>query len=709
MSLLRFFLGATSITVFSGLIISLISCQSKDTKNTTATPVKNGSFVLIKSDYAEGEITKNCDEWIKKTDDKIKAIAALKPSQNNFESSLLAFEIAFAEFSEATDPMAFMAHVSPNEKIAAEASKCDEKQSQFNVEVLSRKDLYKAISHPKPRNKEEERLQKKIKDGFERSGIKLPDAELKTLTKLNADLEKARNDYKTHLNADDSKVMYTEKELEGAPSDFLNRLKKAEDGKYIVSTKSTDYLAVMENVKNPESRKKMLLAYTTKGGDKNIGHLNDAIVYRSKIAKMLGYDTWADFQTKNRMAKSKKKVLEFLNNLRSKLLLKHKEDLNLLLKYKKEIDPEAKELRPWDIAFLMNQLKKRDYSVDNEKVREYFPSDLVMEGMFKVYSKILGLKFTEVNDANVWSPEVKLFATHDAQTNKLIGYFFADLHPRKGKYGHAAAFTLIIGRKLPNGEYNVPVSSIVANFTPPSGNKPSLMTHDEVKTAFHEFGHIMHEILTRAPYGTLAGINVAWDFVEAPSQMLENWVWQPEILEMISGHYLDRTKKLPPDMIKQLVAARDFMRAYSATRQLQFALFDMTIHTQDKSVDVVKIYDNLFKEIMGIEPLEGSKFPASFGHMMGGYAAGYYGYLWSDVYAQDMFSLFEKSGLLSDKIGFNYRRVILEKGNLLEPEDLLKEFLGREPSNEAFFKMLGIKTSEKEKKKSSQKTKVSKI
>jgi thimet oligopeptidase len=375
--------------------------------------------------------------------------------------------------------------------------------------------------------------------------------------------------------------------------------------------------------------------------------------------------------------------------LKGKLAIRNQQDFAQLLKFKQELDPAATKVDQWDIAFLSAQLQKRDFSIDIEKIREYFPADTAIAGMFEVYSKILGVKFVQVKDADVWSPDVNLYEVRDPSTDKLLAYFYADFVPRQGKYGHAAAFSLQFGRTLKNGNYTVPVSSIVANFTPPTADKPSLLTHDEVETLFHEFGHIMHQTLTRAPYASLSGTSVAQDFVEAPSQVLENWVWNAEILNIISGHY-KTGEKLPTDLLNKMLAARNFGQGTAYTKQLLYALFDMTIHTQAGAVDVTKTYDTLYAEIMGQEPLSGAHFAATFGHMMGGYDAGYYGYLWSEVYAQDMFSQFPANDLMNAEIGGRYRSIILEQGAMKDAIELLREFLGREPNAEAFFKKLGI-------------------
>ena len=390
------------------------------------------------------------------------------------------------------------------------------------------------------------------------------------------------------------------------------------------------------------------------------------------------------------MANDSKTVLNFLNGLKTKLAARTQADFTKILKFKQESEPRSTKLNPWDISFYSYQLQKRDYNLDNEKIREYFPADTVISGLFQVYSKILGVRYVEITDAKNWAADVKLYAIHDSKTDQLISYFYTDFFPRAGKYDHAAAFPLISARELPDGKYSLPVSSIVANLAPPMNGKPSLLSHDDVNTIFHEFGHIMHQTLSRAPYASLSGSSVAQDFVEAPSQVLENWVWNEDVLNTISGHYLNSSEKLPKELLTQMIAARKFNQAYGYTKQLLYALFDMTLHTQNEVLDINKTYLNLYKDIVGQKPLSGSQFPASFGHLMGGYDAGYYGYLWSEVYAQDMFTKFPENDLTNSVVGASYRKNILEPGNMKNASELLRNFLGREPNSDAFFKKLGL-------------------
>ena len=644
----------------------------------------------IPSHYAPGQVTELCDKAIAKAEKSLAEIANRTDKDRNLDNTLMAFENATADLSDETTPLTFMGYVSTDEAVSAEGSECEEKLGQYFVDIFTRRDVYDALASLHTQDARKARLLSQIILSFEQNGLKLDDETLARVKELKSQLAAKETQFSTNLNTDKSTITLSEAELTGASQDFLNRLDKTADGRYIVTTKSTDYIDLMQNVSISETRRKMMTAYLNRGGLANTQLLQEAVALRAQIGQELGFANWADSRTANRMAQNSQKVMEFLIGLKEKLALRNQQDMAQLLRFKQELEPSATVLNQWDITYMNNQLQKRDFSLDGDKIREYFPADTVVAGTFEIYSKMLGVKYVQVQDAKVWADGVKLFEIHDAKDDLLLGYFYTDLIPRPGKYGHAAAFPLISGRVLPTGKYSAPVAAMVANLAPPANGKPSLLTHEDVETFFHEFGHIMHQTLTRAPYASLSGSSVAQDFVEAPSQMLENWVWNPSVLKIISGHYLNSQEKLPNDLLEKMLAARNFQQGASYTKQLLYALFDMTIHTQNGPVNVQETYDNLYREIVGQEPIAGNHFPGTFGHMMGGYDAGYYGYLWSEVYAQDMFTQFPANDLTDSEVGGRYRNIILEQGNMKDALTLLREFLGREPNSDAFFRKLGL-------------------
>lgn len=647
---------------------------------------------LIESDYAPGSIPRICKTQIGLLKARLDVLSRMDGTRN--KQMVREFDKILADFSDKTEPVIFMKESSTQETTRKEAGKCEEDAHEAKISIFASTQLYKTLKATgavKGRfTGAELRLYESIIREFEENGLKLPDEKRTQVVELKKELAKIESQYATQLAEDKTTLELTAEELAGVPEDFLKGLQKTAEGKFILTSKGPHYERVMQNAKLGETRKKMLLLWENRAAATNTQLLQNAIDLRQKIAGVMGFDTWADYKSQRKMAKNARTVFEFLDGLKSKLSQKNQEDLQMLLKFKQDLEPGAKAVQAWDIGYLIYQLKKRDYSLDDDLIRDYFPAETVVKGMFQVYSKILGVDYVEQKGAKVWAEGVKLYAVHDTRSGEKLGYFYTDFFPREGKYNHAAAFPLIVGRKV-GGKFTAPVSAILTNFNAPTADKPSLLNHNEVSTLFHEFGHIMHMTLTRVDYGNLSGASVAWDFVEAPSQMLENWTYSPEVLNLISGHYLDPNKKLPKDVLDKLVLVRDFMNGYTKTRQLVFGLFDYYCHTQKGAIDVTKLYYQVYSDLTGVAGLEGGHFPASFGHLMGGYDAGYYGYLWSLVYAYDMFTRFETEGLLNPKTGRDYRREILEKGDTRDALDLVTHFLGRKPNAEAFYKALQIK------------------
>lgn len=677
------------IIIFSFISVFLLHSPSygDGMKKNTSTSVDP-----IRTLYAPGDVSHLCAKAIQDADQSLEAILKTPKNKITIENSLLAFERILANLSDSVSPLSFMGSVATDPKVNNEGSECSSKLGDFFVKTFTREDFYALLKNQTPRDSEERRLLQETLKEFEKNGLKVPKEQREQVRTWMQELHRKEVDFSKNLAQDTSFVEFTPEELKGLPDHFLARLEK-KDGKYKVTTKSTDCIPVLENAISSETRRKMQFAYMNRAAEKNTPLLTDAIELRRKTAEALGFQSWVDYQTQDRMAGNAKNVKQFLTQLKTKLAPRFKKDMAQLLKLKKKMEPGSKDLKSWDTAYYAYQIKKKDYHLDDEKIREYFPADQVIEGMFRVYSKLLGVSLVEVKGARAWAPGVRLYEIKEARTKgrgDLIGYFYTDFLPRPLKYGHAAAFTLKSGRRLERNSYNKPVSAIVANFNPGTSDIPSLLNHSEVVTLFHEFGHIMHQTLTQAPFASLSGSNVARDFVEAPSQMLENWVWTPEIVQSLSGHYKNSQKKFPSDMLDKLIAARDFNQGYFYYRQLYFGFLDFNYHTTSGQLDVTSVSNQIYEEVFGIPPIPGGHFPATFGHLMGGYDAGYYGYLWSEVYAADMFSRFRERGVLNPELGLLYRRVILERGNMNSAVELLHEFLGREPNQQAFLKKLHI-------------------
>lgn len=668
--------------------LAFLACSSSLKKERKPNQVE-----LFKSDYTPQELSAQCDQEIKKFKDRIDKLAKLDLTTAHFENAFLELENASADFQEKLSPLTFLYSVSVKADVRQASQDCESKSSQETVEIFTRKDLYNVLKHAEKNMKVfgvDARLASETMKGFKLNGLELDDRKLEAFKKIKKQIVELETQFHGNLNNNTDVVDMSPEEMVGVPDSVKARFKPLANGHYQIPTKATFYSSFMENAANPMARKKMLIAYDNREASKNTQLLQKTVQLRRQAAHLLGFKDWSDYKTFDKMAKNGKTAWDFLQGLKTKLRQSYNHDYQQLLAAKKQEDPNAKELFPWDGGYYYNKLRKEKFALDEEQLREYFPAPHVIAKMFEIYETLLSVKFIKVANANTWHESVDLFEIRDQKSNDLLAYFYTDLYPRDGKYGHAAAFTIRSGREI-NGNYQAPISAIVANLSPGTAGKPSLLSHGDVETLFHEFGHIMHGTLTRVKYSSLSGSNVAWDFVEAPSQMLENWVWSPEILKMITQKYDNPSERMPDTMIHQLVASRKFNLGWINTRQLIFGIFDLTLHRSQKEMDVTEVYKNTYRELTGMQPLAETHMPATFGHLMGGYDAGYYGYLWSNVYAMDMFTRFENGKLLSPEVGGLYRKIILEKGNLVDASELLKQFLGRQPNSEAFFQFLGVK------------------
>ncbi len=472
------------------------------------------------------------------------------------------------------------------------------------------------------------------------------------------------------------------------PDDYINHLKKTSEGKYIITMDYPDYVPFMENAESDEARRRLSFKFNNRCSDTNVKLMEDAIAIRRRIAKNIGYPTFADYILADRMAKDAETVFNFLNGMRDRLKEKGLRELKERIELKKEREPAADEsLAQWQTSFYNNLLKKKKYSIDHEKIKEYFPLETVIGGMFKVFGKVLGAQFKPA-DIETWHKDVRAYEVLDKEGN-LTAYFYFDLFPREGKYKHAACFGIRQGRELDDGSYQKPAAAIVANFPKPNGDFPALMKFSDLVTMFHEFGHVTHNIFTKAKYGRFSGTSVSRDFVEVPSQILENWAYSKDVLKVVSGHYKNPSEKLPDEIIEKLIEAKNMDSGLANLRQLFFGLLDMKYHTLEGDVDTTALYKKLMKEISLIPMMDGVHPQASFGHLMGGYEAGYYGYHWANVITLDLFSIFEKEGLMNPETGARYRKLILEPGRTYDEAGQVKKFLGRESNEDAFLKSIG--------------------
>lgn len=487
-------------------------------------------------------------------------------------------------------------------------------------------------------------------------------------------------EYKDHLLVPPDRT-------DGLSEHYLEGLSRDDQSNYLVSMDYPDVIPFMDYSSHRDLREQLYFKFNNRAVAENKPILEEAIRLRHEIAKLFGQLSWAHHQLEEKMAKTPEAVDHFYRELLPALTEAGRREIDRMTELLNR-DGHQSPLQVWDWKYYDTQLRKDEYQVDLQKVAEYFPLEAVLAGMLELTGEVFGISYQRIPDAPAWHRDVSTYRIVDRSSGEPIAVCRMDLFPREGKFSHAAAFPLIVGRQLSDGEYQQPLATIVANFTKPTEMRPSLLTHDEVETLFHEFGHILHQTLTTTELATFSGTSTEGDFVEAPSQIMEHWVWQPEILQRFARHY-QTDKPIPTQLVEQLTAARQLNEAVKTLRQAQFGRFDLTIHGPEPEVDLEQALRES-TEISLFPFQEGTFFPASFGHMMGGYDAGYYGYLWSEVYGDDMFTRFEEEGLASLKVGADYRREVLSRGGSRDAIEHLRAFLGREPNNQAFLRNKGI-------------------
>ncbi|MEY2466868.1 MAG: thimet oligopeptidase, partial [Verrucomicrobiota bacterium] len=553
-----------------------------------------------------------------------------------------------------------------------------------------------AASNPQLKGEDAKLFTETMRD-YRRAGLELPKVQRDEVEQLRKKLSGLSTDFESNITKAQKPIKFTKAELEGVPEDFLGQIKTGEDEYTAMANITWHYITILDNAKREETRKQFLIAQSNLAREENIPLLEKILVLRDDIAHKLGYKTYADYVTEVKMVKTAQTAIDFEEKLKTGLQPKFdlEQEEFRQLKIKKTGDENAK-INVWDWRYFANQLKKEKYNVDAEQLRVYFPYQHVLDGMFAIYQRIFGLKFERLDAPYKWIGDLQLYAVSDAKTGEPLGLFYLDMFPREGKYHHFAQFGIIEGKLLPDGKYQRPVCALICNFPSPTKDHPSLMSHDDVETIFHEFGHAMHTILTRAKYSRFSGTSVPRDFVEAPSQMLENWVWDKKVLDSFAADYRDPSKKIPEDVLAKLKEARLAIEGTRYRRQLSFGLMDLALHTQIHDTNASETLPLSNKELSEVflPVAPDTAFIAYFGHIIG-YGAGYYGYAWADAIAADMATVFEKApdGYFDTQAGMRLRKEVYEVGDSRDVNISIEKFLGRERSLQPFLKKIGIGTN----------------
>ncbi|PYK38782.1 MAG: hypothetical protein DME49_06740 [Verrucomicrobia bacterium] len=693
----RFYLSI----LLSVVVVDLCDAELK-TVNDFGTAAVKANAVLTIPDWEQTPeaVDAAMKDAIAKANKALDQIGTQDPGKVSFKSTVVALDnLTYAATLEA-NKVTIIKETNTNAAMRTAAENAVKIFQDWAVSIDYREDVYKALkafadTHPKLSGEDEKLLFETMRD-YRRAGLELSPDKRKEVEQLRKELSKLGTDFDTNIVKAKAPVIFTKAELDGVPESFFASpgVKTGDDAYTVMANVTWQFIAVEENAKSEATRKKLYVIHDSLAKDTNVSVLNQMVLLRNKIALRLGYKSWDDYQTETRMAKTGAGAKSYIGNLVAGIQPKFDAEVSTLQKMKAADtnDPSAR-IGVWDWRYYTNQLNKQKYAVDKEALRVYFPFQKALEGMFSIYQSIFGLKFEKITAPYKWIDDLQLFLVTDSASGEPLGMFYLDMFPREGKFNHFAEFEIIGGKLLPDRKYQRPTVALLCNFPPPSADKPSLLSHSDVETLFHEFGHALHTITTRAKYGRFAGTNVPRDFVEAPSQMLQNWVWDKKVLDTFAADYRDPSKKIPAEIIKKMNDAKLATAGVIYRRQFAFASLDLALHDQhpeNDPYDCVAMSNPILEKVfLPIDP--NTTFVSYFGHL-NGYDGGYYGYAWADAIAADMATVFEKAkdGYLDRQAGSRLRHEIYEQGDSRDVTLSIEKFLGRGQSIEPFLKKIGI-------------------
>ncbi|MBV1883449.1 MAG: oligopeptidase A [Pseudomonadales bacterium] len=682
-------------------------------------------FSAMKPAEVVPAVTAIIDENKKQIQQLLSALDGAQADQQSASWSNLIEPMAHLDtrLSEIWSPVGHLNAVMNNSELRDAYNTCLPLLAEYSTEMGQNEKLYKAVSDISQSDAYQgfDTAQKKVIDNqlrdFHLSGIDLPSEKKQRYGEIKKRLSELSSQFSENvLDATQawSKLVTDKMELAGLPSSALisaqNAAKQKELEGYRFTLDFPSYFAVITYADSRELRKEIYQAFVTrasevgpnKGQWDNGDIMQEILRLRDELAKLLNFSSYAEYSLATKMAESSDQVLEFLEDLADKSAIQAQKEYDELREYANNQTGKIAsiaDLQAWDISYYAEKLKQEKYAVSQEELRPYFPAPHVVSGMFEVVGRLYDIHFQENITANVWHEDAGYFELLDKNKNVIAG-FYLDLYARENKRGGAWMDECKVRHLNKEGQLQIPVAYLTCNFTSPVGDDPALLTHNEVTTLFHEFGHGLHHMLTKIVYPSVSGINgVAWDAVELPSQFMENWCWQKEAIDLISCHY-QTGESLPSALLDKMLAAKNYQSAMMMARQLEFSLFDMRLHIQaanvevDQKIDIQGVLNTVREKVAVITPPEFNRFQNGFSHIFGGgYAAGYYSYKWAEVLSADAFSLFEETGIFDKTSGYAFKEKILEQGGAQEPVDLFKSFRGREPSIDALLRHSGIMVS----------------
>jgi thimet oligopeptidase len=618
------------------------------------------------------------------------AAAVERPlAQQTFANALLPIEQANGRLFSRTNLLGSLLYLSPDKAVRDSSTACNQLASNYTVELQADPRIYAAAvrASKEPLSPTDRALALRYVENGRHGGAALDSATRARTTAMFQRLNDLQRDFNLALSGDSTRMTLSDSEIAPLPEQMKGQIATRAGQKTLGVDESTIGL-FLRNETSSEARQRFLHAYDRRGGEANIARLAQAAALRDSLAHLFGFDSWAGYQLDVKVAKTPQRATDFIKQIDAGLLTKARQELA-------ELGPVAEQdhlghpIAQWDISYYSEKLRKARYAVDANEVRKYFPVEHVVGAVLDIYQQLFGIALTEVKPADVWAPGVREFTVRDAKTHELMGRAYLDLFGRPDKFQHFAQFSVDATWRHADGTRELPAAAIVGNWPAPGGKEPSLLSHGDVVIFFHEFGHAVAQLTDRSPYLTLGAGGLRQDFVEAPSQMLENWMWEPAVLARVSKHY-QTGKPLPDSLIKRMLALKHFRDGLNGTSQAFYSAYDLALHSGKPSADPLALWNTLSTELEAMPEMEGNLGPAGFGHLMSGYDAGYYGYLWSKVYAQDLYTRFAKEGPMNPRTGQAYREIVVGPAATQEPDTALQRFLGRPLSYDAFFAEMGI-------------------
>ena len=644
------------------------------------------------------EVSERSTAVQKRVLERIKELTALPVQQYNQKTVLQAFDALRSDVGSEMAAFYLIKSVSPDEKLLEAAEKESVALGQFLIEhVDSNKALYYVMKTYAEEAAQDEQLSeedryflRKVIENFELQGLNLPDDKQKELLVLKKRCTELESEFHRLIDQDATTLKLSEEALAGVHDDFKKELQQEGD-LYVLHLNYPTHSAVMNYCTVEDTRNQYFKAFQNRGYPGNEPVLQELIRKRDECAKLLGFESYAAYDLTQQMIRTPEHAWEFERELQGRARALADQDFKKLISDLPEgitLTADGK-MKPWDSAYIMTHFKKKHYSIDERHFAEYFPMEKTVAGLIHIYEQFFSLRIQPVSVKGMWHDDVSLLQVKDKASDKVLGYVFLDMFPRPKKYGHAAAFEGMFALAKNDGTRRPGIVTLVCNFTKPTTEKPSLLKYDEVTTFFHEFGHAIHLILGATHYAATSGFNTEVDFVELPSQMLENWMEDRSILKLISSHY-QTGEPLPDELIEQRLALLKFGQGLFVVRQLQLGMVSLAFFGPRTDESLFNTYKRIYEEnVKHVLFDDATHAYCNFGHLIG-YGPKYYGYLWSLALAYDVFEQIEKQGLLNPEAGKKYVDAILSKGGSCDANDMIRDYLGREPNFDAFYRKMGL-------------------